>query len=87
MKTGVSVLGEKTFFLKDKTVAIEVKVGWDNGTFVRAVLRLSICLSDAVHSIFVFFEQLLEIPKPSVKANGRISQFISRVNAVNLNVI
>jgi hypothetical protein len=27
MKTGVSVLGEKTFFLKDKTVAIEVKVG------------------------------------------------------------
>jgi hypothetical protein len=41
---------------------------------------------DALHIVFGLFERLLEIPKPSVKANATISNFVARVNAVDVNV-
>jgi len=41
---------------------------------------------DALHIVFGLFERLLEIPKPSVKANVTISNFLARVNAVDLTV-
>jgi hypothetical protein len=86
---GVIVLGENTFFLKAETVAIHIKVSCcaEAMAYLCALYYVfQYSYPDALHIVFSLFERLLEIPKPSVKANATISNFVARVNAVDVNV-
>jgi hypothetical protein len=86
---GVIVLGDTNFFLKAETEAIQVKVSCcaEAMAYLCALYYVfQYAYPDALHIVFGLFERLLEIPKPSIKANATISNFVARVNAMNLNV-
>ena len=82
---GVLVLGETKYFLKAESVAIEIKVSCcaEAMAFLCALYyAFQYSYPDHLHIVFGFFEKLLEIPKPSVKAPATISSFMTRVNGV-----